>query len=93
MSLLRTQVAAAREVAIRCVRRKGDPMDHLSTARVARDLDLLRQAVGDQQLTYDRFSYGPYLGASCAALFGETFARCSGGPDSLPPLVLDVTVK
>jgi len=28
-------------------------MQHMATADAARDLDLLRQAVGDAQLTYD----------------------------------------
>ena len=42
---------------------------HMSTADVARDLDLLRQAVGDSQLTYLGFSYGTYLGNTYANLF------------------------
>jgi len=42
---------------------------HMSTADVARDLDLLRQAVGDPQLTYLGFSYGSYLGTTYANLF------------------------
>jgi len=51
MSLLRTPVAAARDLATRCAQRVGDPSDHLSTANVARDLDLLHQAVGDRWRT------------------------------------------
>ncbi|MGA5817615.1 alpha/beta hydrolase [Kitasatospora sp. NPDC094028] len=42
---------------------------HLSTADVARDLDLLRQAVGDRALSYLGTSYGSYLGATYANLF------------------------
>jgi pimeloyl-ACP methyl ester carboxylesterase len=41
----------------------------MATADVARDLDLLRQAVGDRQLTYVGLSYGAYLGATYANLF------------------------
>jgi pimeloyl-ACP methyl ester carboxylesterase len=42
---------------------------HMSTADVARDLDLLRQAVGDERLTYLGFSYGTYIGQTYANLF------------------------
>jgi pimeloyl-ACP methyl ester carboxylesterase len=58
----------------------GNPIiDHLSTADTARDMDLIRQAVGDEQLTYYGISYGTYLGATYAALF----------PDRIRAMVLD----
>lgn len=37
-------------------------LGHMSTADVARDMDLLREAVGDDGLTYDGYSHGSYLG-------------------------------
>jgi pimeloyl-ACP methyl ester carboxylesterase len=40
-----------------------------STASVARDLDLLRRAVGDAKLTYAGYSYGSYLGQMYAQLY------------------------
>ena len=43
----------------------------MNTADVARDLDLLRQAVGDRKLTYLGFSYGSYLGNTYANLFPQ----------------------
>ena len=43
--------------------------DHMSTANVARDLELLRQAVGDRVLNYVGLSYGSYLGQTYANLF------------------------
>ncbi len=51
MSLLRTQVAAARDVATRCAQRDADRSDHIAPASVARDVDLLHQAVGDHRRT------------------------------------------
>jgi len=47
----------------------GALLGHLSTANVARDMDLLRQAVGDASLNFYGYSYGTYLGGTYANLF------------------------
>lgn len=52
---------------------------HMSTADVARDMDLLRRAVGDRKISYLGFSYGSFLGATYANLF----------PDNIRALVVD----
>ncbi len=52
-----------------CARRGGRIAEHMSTANVARDLDVLRSAVGDDTLTYAGVSYGSYLGVTYANLF------------------------
>jgi pimeloyl-ACP methyl ester carboxylesterase len=52
-----------------CQRRGGAVIDHMATADVARDLDVLRRAVGDRQLTYVGYSYGSFLGVTYANLF------------------------
>jgi pimeloyl-ACP methyl ester carboxylesterase len=58
----------------------GTPLSgSMSTAEVARDMDVLRRTVGDQQLTYLGFSYGTYLGNVYANLF----------PDRVRAVVID----
>jgi pimeloyl-ACP methyl ester carboxylesterase len=47
----------------------GPLLAHDTTADVARDMDLLRQAVGDPTMNYIGTSYGSYLGATYANLF------------------------
>ncbi|MDS0138553.1 MULTISPECIES: alpha/beta hydrolase [unclassified Amycolatopsis] len=49
----------------------GDLLSHLSTANVARDMELLRQAIGDASLNFYGYSYGTYLGGTYANLFGD----------------------
>jgi pimeloyl-ACP methyl ester carboxylesterase len=75
-------IASAQEYVDACLASNGEILAHLSTANVARDMDLLRAAVGDEQLTYLGFSYGTFLGATYAALF----------PDRYRALVLDGAV-
>jgi pimeloyl-ACP methyl ester carboxylesterase len=65
-----------------CTAANGDILEHVSTANVARDMDALRAAVGDDELTYLGYSYGSLLGSTYAGLF----------PDRFRALVLDSPV-
>jgi pimeloyl-ACP methyl ester carboxylesterase len=65
----RVWIRTDRAVARACAERGGPILDHMSTANVARDMDLLRRAVGDAKLTYAGYSYGSYLGNTYANLF------------------------
>src|SRR5206468_397080 len=58
----RVQRQADRTIAGACASKDGAILDHMATADVARDMDLLRQAVGDRRLTYWGVSYGSFLG-------------------------------
>lgn len=64
-----TWTAAYEDLGRRCERRDPELLRHVSTADTARDLDRLRQAVGDPQLSYLGISYGTFLGAVYANLF------------------------
>lgn len=52
-----------------CKRNTGPLLAHMSTLNVAKDLDLLRQAVGDDKLNYIGYSYGTLIGATYVNLF------------------------
>ena len=50
----------------------GAPLStSMSTAQVARDMDVVRRAVGDDELTFLGFSYGSYLGQVYANMFPD----------------------
>jgi pimeloyl-ACP methyl ester carboxylesterase len=76
---LRALLAKDRAYFRRCLQLNDDILAHASTADVARDMDVMRESVGDRRLTYLGFSYGTFLGATYASLF----------PDSFRALVLD----
>ncbi|MDN3359977.1 alpha/beta hydrolase [Actinomadura sp. DC4] len=59
----------------RCARQNAPLLRHDSTADVARDMDLLRQAVGAPTLNYVGLSYGTGLGAVYANLFPTRVGR------------------
>ncbi|WP_433306761.1 alpha/beta hydrolase [Actinoplanes sp. CA-030573] len=52
-----------------CVAHAGPLLEHMSTLNVAKDLDRLRQGVGDAKLNYIGYSYGTLIGATYANLF------------------------
>lgn len=54
-----------------CRANASELIEHMSTADVAADLDDLREALGDEQLTYVGFSYGTTIGATYATLHPE----------------------
>jgi len=64
-------IASDRFLDASCAQRGGAIASHMGTADVARDMDVIRQAVGDDRLTYAGFSYGTFLGVTYANLFPD----------------------
>jgi pimeloyl-ACP methyl ester carboxylesterase len=62
-----------------CARESGALLGNVDTLSAARDLDMLRAALGEKQLDYLGYSYGAYLGTVYAGTF----------PDRVGRLVLD----
>lgn len=58
-----------------CVSRSGDLASHLSTVEAAKDIDIIREIVGDRRLSYFGASYGTLLGATYADLFPQRVGR------------------
>ncbi|MQS15643.1 alpha/beta hydrolase [Streptomyces kaniharaensis] len=58
-----------------CERNSGPVLPFVDTESAARDMDLMRQALGDQQLHYFGISYGTQLGGVYAHLFPQQVGR------------------
>lgn len=58
----------------KCVAKTAN-LAHFSTADTARDMELLRQGLGDEKLNYMGFSYGTYLGTLYAQQFPSNVGR------------------
>jgi pimeloyl-ACP methyl ester carboxylesterase len=67
----------------RCQQKMGDDfLENVGTASVAKDLDAIREAVGDQKLTYLGYSYGTRIGSAYAEAY----------PDKVRAMILDGAV-
>ena len=77
-----------------CAAAAGRLLPHVGTKDVARDMDALRAALGEEQLTYVGYSYGTTLGAVYADLFPgrvRAFVLDGGTDQSLDYETLAVT--
>jgi pimeloyl-ACP methyl ester carboxylesterase len=74
--------AAAKAVADECAATEGPLLGHLGTVEVARDVEVLRKALGEATVSFVGISYGTLIGL----LWAEAF------PQSVRALVLDGVV-
>lgn len=75
-------LARGSALAADCAAALGPARDDLGTAATARDLEVVRAALGEERMSFLGVSYGTWLGASYATLFPERVGR----------MVLDSTV-
>ncbi|GAA3259239.1 alpha/beta hydrolase [Streptomyces labedae] len=71
----RERAARAAAYARGCAERSGDALRHYTSLNNARDLDVLRAALGETRLTFLGSSYGTYIGALYATLFPSHVRR------------------
>ncbi len=70
------QAKSAKAVAEQCAANDKDGrLRHLSTANMARDLDRIRIALGEEKTSFLGYSYGSALGAAYASMFPERSDR------------------
>lgn len=74
--------AFAQEIADGCADEYGDALGTFNTVDTARDMDRLREALGEDQVNYLGYAYGSTLGSTYAELF----------PDRVRAMVLDAPV-
>ncbi|MFF0739027.1 alpha/beta hydrolase [Streptomyces sp. NPDC004111] len=80
-----TSAGEAAELAERCQTGSGGAANlvNVGSTNVVRDMDIMRQVLGDDRLTYLGYSYGTELGAMYAATY----------PDKVRAIVLDGAVS
>ncbi|MBP2331185.1 pimeloyl-ACP methyl ester carboxylesterase [Kibdelosporangium banguiense] len=68
-------VAYAKQIAKQCFEHSGARLPYVTTANTARDMDMIRAALGERKISYFGVSYGSYLGAVYTTMFPQRSDR------------------
>ncbi|WP_329455776.1 alpha/beta hydrolase [Streptomyces sp. NBC_01497] len=71
----KTYAASIARYSAACEHRSSRQLPHVGTTEAARDMDLMRQVLGDKKLSYFGISYGTELGGVYAHLFPTRVGR------------------
>lgn len=74
--------ATTKKYAADCAKKNGPILAHMTTEDSARDMDMIRRALGVPQISYYGFSYGTYLGQVYSTMY----------PTHVKRMVFDSTV-
>ncbi|SEB51895.1 Pimeloyl-ACP methyl ester carboxylesterase [Streptomyces sp. 2224.1] len=86
------QVTFQKGLADKCRAANASVLPHISTRNTARDMDVIRGALGERKISYLGYSYGTYLGTVYTQLFPGRFDRTvldgALAPDGYGPRLL-----
>jgi pimeloyl-ACP methyl ester carboxylesterase len=74
-AIVHTWLQRSKAYATACGKKNGRLLAHMTTIDAARDMDSIRAALGQKQITYYGFSYGTYLGQVYSTLFPSHVRR------------------
>ncbi|MFF8810939.1 alpha/beta hydrolase [Streptomyces pactum] len=77
------QVALNKSLAAKCRAANPSVLPHINTRNTARDMDVIRGALGERKISYLGYSYGTYLGTVFTQMF----------PDRVDRMVLDGAIS
>lgn len=86
------QVALQKGLADKCRAADASVLPHISTRNTARDMDVIRGALGERKISYLGYSYGTYLGTVYTQMFPGRYDRVvldgALAPDDYRPRLL-----
>ncbi|MFF3731675.1 alpha/beta hydrolase [Streptomyces sp. NPDC002476] len=69
------QVAFQKDLADKCRATNASVLPHVTTRNTARDMDVIRGALGERKISYLGYSYGTYLGTVYSQMFPGRYDR------------------
>ncbi|MEU7136617.1 alpha/beta hydrolase [Streptomyces sp. NPDC046261] len=69
------QVALHKDLAAKCRATNAALLPHVTTRNTARDMDVIRGALGERKISYLGYSYGTYLGTVYTQMFPGRYDR------------------